>query len=163
MPRHRPNETAKHLAVGAARVVKVVAHPMVQMPVAAFVSRRLRRRGVSGADAVVGATVATYVISETTKRIVGRRRPRGYHGPHPWRSFPSGHTAGTAALAFAAAAVLGGDDARRVGRVTVGALAVTAIVGGSRLVLDEHWPADVLAGAALGYAVARAAAAISDY
>jgi undecaprenyl-diphosphatase len=159
-----------NFAIDASRVVKIIAHPAVQMPAAAFVSAALRRRGVRGANAVFGATVATYVISETAKRIVGRQRPRGYHGPHPRRSFPSGHTAGTAALAFTAAALLaksGEDEWHGVAALTAGALATTAIVGGSRLVLDEHWPADVFAGAALGFVVARAAAAIgrsvSDY
>lgn len=66
-------------------------------------------------------------------------------------AFPSGH----AATAFAAAGVV----ALVHPRLRVPALALAALIGLSRLYLGVHYPLDVLAGAALGLAVAWAAVA----
>lgn len=59
-------------------------------------------------------------------------------------SFPSGH----ATVAFAAAAVIW----RMVRPAGPPALLLAALVALSRIYLGNHWPSDVLAGAAVGFA-----------
>jgi membrane-associated phospholipid phosphatase len=93
------------------------------------------------------------------KVVVGRGRP-----PVPLHliaesdpSFPSGHaTEGTAVFVtlalIVAVFVLRGPIARAVIVLSAGLL--SSAVGASRLVLGVHWPSDVIAGWALGFAVA---------
>jgi membrane-associated phospholipid phosphatase len=57
-----------------------------------------------------------------------------------------------AVLGYCAAADLVGDD-RRAARGL--ATAVSTVVAGTRLVLAEHWPSDVLAAVALAQAMRR--------
>jgi undecaprenyl-diphosphatase len=86
---------------------------------------------------------------------VGRLRPRG-----PALGFPSGHATAIAAFAVATIYLVGRsslDRAVQVG-IALAAMAVTLAVGLSRMVLDAHWPLDVVAGFALGAAGAAAAA-----
>ena len=63
-------------------------------------------------------------------------------------SFPSGH----ATVAFACATVL----ALAVPRLAVPLYVLAAVVAFSRVYVGVHYPFDVLAGALLGYALARA-------
>lgn len=69
-------------------------------------------------------------------------------------SFPSGHTLGTASCAVALALVVGRlrPDWRRAAVITAGCW--IALMALSRMVLGVHWPTDVIAGAALGSALA---------
>lgn len=60
-------------------------------------------------------------------------------------SFPSGHTV----TAFTLAAVVGGFALSR--RLTLGLVALAALIGFSRVAVGAHWPLDVLAGAAVGW------------
>jgi membrane-associated phospholipid phosphatase len=61
------------------------------------------------------------------------------------RAFPSGHSA----TAFLAAGIVAMGTAR--GWVFAAALAAAALVALSRVVVGAHWPADVVAGAAIGW------------
>jgi undecaprenyl-diphosphatase len=88
------------------------------------------------------------------KDLVGRVRPTldpaaARLGP----SFPSGHSA-TAAVFYAAAALIIGRGLRRPARhVVIAAAVATAVaVAGSRVLLDLHWLSDVIGGLALGWA-----------
>ncbi|BAS26635.1 phosphatase PAP2 family protein [Limnochorda pilosa] len=105
-------------------------------------------------EAEVGAAVATWA----GKVALGRARPwtgegaARFAGPslaEAHHSFPSGHTSS----AFALATVL-------AGRYPDGAVvwyALAAGVGLSRIYTGDHWPSDVLAGAAVGHLAGRAA------
>lgn len=70
-------------------------------------------------------------------------------------SFPSGHTA--TAFVFAGIVSLTFDRLW----ITLAVVTLGTAVGVSRIVVGVHWPADVLAGAALGWACAVAACALA--
>ena len=77
-------------------------------------------------------------------------------------AFPSGHattaTAGYLVLAVLISGLL--PSARRRNAVRGAGIAVAFLVGASRIVLAVHWPTDVIAGWALGTAVAAATLAL---
>lgn len=100
---------------------------------------------------VFGAIIIELAISEAMKFSFNRLRPgekypaeifpyRQIHG----KSFPSGHSS----LAFSAAASL--SIQYRKWYVTVPAYIWAASVGYSRVYLGEHYPSDVIGGAAVG-------------
>lgn len=137
-----------------ARVVKHIAPPKVQLPLAAVLTLLLRRKREPGASVPLTAATISFLVERACKRFVRRRRPRSYEGNETYESFPSGHTAATAALALSLARILEGDRIVRWPTATIAALLATMFVGETRLVLDEHWPSDVLAGGLLGSAAA---------
>ena len=114
--------------------------------------RRLARRGAHLAASVALATL----LKGAVKRALSRTRPNvlldeGRYrveplGPDegPWHSFPSGHTAGSVALARAVARCWPG--ARRP------AYAGAAAVGLVQVPRGAHYPGDVLAGLVIGVA-----------
>ena len=114
-------------------------------------SPRARRRWWLWSLALIVAPLA----GEALQEFVGRLRPRGEA-----YGFPSGHATATAAFAVAVIYLVGRSNLRRGLRVAIGVAAATQsfLIGISRIVLDAHWPLDVLAGFALGAAGAAAAA-----
>ncbi len=98
---------------------------------------------------------ASGLAAQVLKHLVGRARPRAdalnAFAFHPlslsnaFASFPSGHTTS----AFAAVTALGLMTSRGRGLL----LALAVAIGASRVALHEHYPSDVLGGAALGAAV----------
>jgi hypothetical protein len=116
--------------------------------IGALVDRRRRRDWIAATAAVAVAHGASVGI----KRVVRRPRPDDprvqVHVGTPSRlSFPSAHATSTTA-----AAVLFGALLRKpLAAVVVPAMAL------SRMVLGVHYPTDVLAGSALGAAVAAVA------
>ena len=104
-------------------------------------------------DAVVGA-LGAHAASVALKRVVRRRRPAHPDvavrvGTPSRLSFPSSHATSTTA----AAVLLG--DALGAPRGVLPAVLVGPMAA-SRLVLGVHYPTDVLAGSALGWASAAA-------
>jgi membrane-associated phospholipid phosphatase len=112
------------------------------------VFRRARERWWLWAAVMALAPLLEWIL----KQLVGRPRPEDVS-----LSFPSGHSTASAAF-FGAVMFLAGSLSPRAGRV-VRALAVVMIVlvGMARVILRAHWPSDVLAGIALGLALAAAA------
>lgn len=86
------------------------------------------------------------------KHLVGRARPDDVS-----LGYPSGHS--TAAAAFFGAVMLlaGALPPRVCGWVRVLSIVMIVLVGMARVILRAHWPSDVLAGTALGLALAAAA------
>jgi membrane-associated phospholipid phosphatase len=103
-----------------------------------------RQRVAEVGTALVEAQTLNAAITGTTKVIADRTRPDG--GMH---SFPSGHSSAT----FATADVLMQQFGRKVG---IPAYAGAAYVAISRLSEKQHFLSDVVFGAAVGIASARA-------
>ena len=102
---------------------------------------------------MVMAPIAEWVF----KNLVRRARPEATSF-----AFPSGHATAAAAF-FGAVIYLAGNLPRRAA-VVLRVLAVLGIVlvGLSRVVLRKHWPVDVVAGIALGLALASVAMLIAE-
>jgi membrane-associated phospholipid phosphatase len=95
----------------------------------------------------------TLGFSEGLAYAIGRSRPKQSKDPFDLQfghdSFPSAHTS----QAFAVAAVVADRWDQPVGVIAYG---LAGLVGVARLVQNEHWASDVVAGAALGWAVGTA-------
>jgi hypothetical protein len=95
------------------------------------------------------AFALTFGLTEGLKYLVGRERP----DVSDVLSFPSGHTS----MAFCAATLIARDAGPALG---VPAYGVAFLTGFSRVESGRHYVSDVLAGAALGTAVALAVDAL---
>jgi membrane-associated phospholipid phosphatase len=103
---------------------------------------------------VVAVLGGEEIFSTAIKEIVDRARPTfnpaaATLGP----SFPSGHSATSAAFYAAAALILGRGRPRGTRALLNGAAVGIAVgVAASRVFLDVHWLTDVIGGLALGWA-----------
>jgi membrane-associated phospholipid phosphatase len=102
---------------------------------------------------VLGIGTTAWVLAQTNKRFVRRKRPYETHGvrrlirPPTGSSFPSGHAAvGVAVMSTAA------DRARSPAGAAV-LDAVGAYVAASRVYVGVHYPSDVIGGAGLGLVI----------
>jgi membrane-associated phospholipid phosphatase len=108
--------------------------------------------------AMLGSVAAASLVATLLKRLVGRVRPRRenagrFLGPsfrhdNARESFPSSHSAAAVALSVALSLMF------PAGAPIFWALAIACAL--LRYLMDAHWPSDVLAGVALGYATAHA-------
>ena len=107
------------------------------------------------------AAVGAQVLAETIKNVVGRPRPTfvARYDLIASSSFPSGHSMMALAIYFTLAAIVTAGELRPAARglLMVGSVALVTAIGVSRVYLGVHWPTDVLAGWALGSAVALVA------
>ena len=90
--------------------------------------------------------IKDFVAAERPARVLGRDAVHVIGEKLSRRSFPSGHAATIFAAAALVCALCRGAAAR------AGILALATLVAASRLAVGAHWPLDVLAGAALGWA-----------
>jgi membrane-associated phospholipid phosphatase len=113
----------------------------------------LVRRNVRVALFLVISVELSGVITEIAKYAASRPRPSTALVSAPSTSFPSGHAFGVMVSVLALLTVLHPVVRRplRVWLTALGALTVAAI-GIGRVVLNVHYPSDVLAGWAVGYA-----------
>ena len=99
-----------------------------------------------------------FAAATGVKQLTARARPpsAGWADAVSGYSFPSGHatsaTAGYLVLAVLVSGLM--RTARRRVAVLSAGIAIAFLVGASRVVLAVHWPTDVIAGWALGSAVA---------
>lgn len=138
--------------LGSPVAVDIVA---VGAAVALLVARR-----VPDAVAVVVARFVELGIETAVKALVDRGRPVFSHpvATAGGGSFPSGHTAGSAALYGILVLLL----VRRL-VVIVAATVFVLAVGASRVVLGVHYLSDVVGGLALGVAVAAGTLLLTDF
>jgi undecaprenyl-diphosphatase len=156
--------------VNASRVVSTFASFVSLLTIGVLFGAWLvwRRWPVALAAAPVVSLLAAGLASTVTKAAFDRPRP-----PAPVHAvavslaaFPSGHATDAAGFFVAASLVSAITVAKRratqITCVVIGVLLV-AIVGLSRLVLGVHWLSDVVAGWALGSAIAVATVVIFWY
>lgn len=140
--------------VDVAKVVTALgAFPTVAGLVVASVVLLVLRRRYSEALVLVLGLVLTYLAVRVTKDAIGRERPGGALVGTEGRAYPSGHAA--YAVAWVASAVVMTRRLRLVANaaLVLGALAVAAAVGASRVYLRAHWWSDVAGGWGLAAAV----------
>ncbi len=113
----------------------------------------VRNRSVLPVAAAAVAAGAAWVLAHVAKAIADRPRPYEVMAgavlrqqPAHGTSFPSSHTAVTAAVVIALVPFL----VRPLAAVAIG---YAVLVGWSRVYLGVHYPLDVLAGAGIGIAV----------
>jgi membrane-associated phospholipid phosphatase len=92
------------------------------------------------------------VLETALKHLVARPRPEDVS-----LSFPSGHSTAAAAFFGAVMFLAGALPPRACAWARILAVVMIVLVGMARVILRAHWPSDVLAGIALGLALAAAA------
>jgi membrane-associated phospholipid phosphatase len=102
-----------------------------------------------------GVFVAAGVLELLFKVLVARPRPRGVH----W-GFPSGHVTAAATFGVLLIYLVSRERLTPAARRAFQGLAVMLVVavGFARVILNTHWPADVLGGLLLGAGCAAAGA-----
>ena len=156
---------ATHATGGTGTVLRAITElgsSKLVIPLAVVVAvievRRLSNRALAPFLAcVIGGTIVIYNV---LKIVVDRERPElGQLVDFAGSSFPSGHTATTAAAYAAFALVLGRRRSVAIrAALAGGAVAITVAVAASRVLLGVHWVTDVLGGVAVGWSVFAAAA-----
>jgi len=133
-------------ALGSTGVLTIMV-----LSVAGFLA--MTRKG-HAAMLVLVSVVGGTLISQTTKFAFARPRPDLVpHGAEVFTaSFPSGHSMMSAVVYLTLGALLARTQADRGVKVYIMTIAValTVLVGISRVYLGVHWPTDVLAGWSLG-------------
>ncbi|WP_423142815.1 phosphatase PAP2 family protein [Parablastomonas sp. CN1-191] len=128
--------------------------------IAALLFLRLRREALVLAGTIIGG----WVLDSLAKHVVGRARPTIV--PHlteaAGTSFPSGHAFNSAVVYIAIALAFAAMSPRQSVRITLiaSAIALTLLIGLSRVWLGVHWPSDVAAGWLGGAGWAFAASAL---
>ncbi|AWJ87678.1 phosphoesterase (plasmid) [Azospirillum sp. TSH58] len=139
----------------AARDVTALGSITVLSLITAVTLGFLLLRGKRGASLLVLLSVGGgMAISGLLKNQIGRERPDVVpHGDIVFTaSFPSGHSLLSAVVFLTLGAMLARfvEGRRQKAYVLVVAMAVTLLVGCSRVYLGVHWPTDVLAGWCVG-------------
>jgi undecaprenyl-diphosphatase len=117
----------------------------------------LRRRRLNEAAVLCAAALGVEVVNALLKLLFQRPRPELAYVHLDTYSFPSGHTAGSAAIYGVMLYLLARRAALRLQVLcAAGYVALVVGVGFSRLYLEAHYLSDVLAGASLGAACAAA-------
>jgi undecaprenyl-diphosphatase len=121
-----------------------------------------RRRWIELA-VLVGGMLLTSVSVELTKEAVGRPRPLDPLVDYSGSSYPSGHAAHSVVYVWLAVMVVMRlrPGIPRAALVAAAGIALTALVGLSRVYLDVHYMSDVSGGWALGAAAFSFTAALA--
>lgn len=121
----------------------------------AALSLGLAASGVKGkhklGDQIILAILSNIIaqgVTQSLKRIVSYPRPNGEDN----HSFPSGHTTS----AFANATLLHQEYGDRSVFYSIGGYANASVVGGMRMLNNDHWLSDVLVGAGIGIGATNA-------
>jgi undecaprenyl-diphosphatase len=104
---------------------------------------------------LMAAVVSGVLVSNALKIGFNRPRPSFDNSPEVFTaSFPSGHATMSAVVFLTLGAILATHEPQRRMRILflAAAVALTLLVGASRIYLGVHYPTDVLAGWCLGTA-----------
>jgi membrane protein DedA with SNARE-associated domain/membrane-associated phospholipid phosphatase len=137
--------------VDVAKIVTALgAFPTVAGLVTATTALLVVRRRYAEAIVLVAGLVLVYIAVNVAKGAIDRPRPVGSLVKTAGAAYPSGHSA--YAVAWVAVAVVLTRRRRLVasGTLVFVALAIAAVVGGSRVYLRAHWWSDVVGGWGLG-------------
>src|SRR5256886_4683049 len=113
------------------------------------------RAKTTALDAISATAIASGIVTNSFKYVIGRGRPTDGKGAYNFRpfsgqdSFSSGHTTEV----FALASVI--SEHYDTPWVQVTSYGLASAVGYARLNNNRHWPSDVLAGAAIGTFVGK--------
>jgi len=113
------------------------------------------RAKTTALDSIAATAIASGIVTNSFKYVIGRGRPTDGHGAYNFRpfsgqdSFSSGHTT----EAFALASVI--SEHYDSLWVQVPAYGLASAVGYARLNNNRHWPSDVLAGETIGTFVGK--------
>jgi len=127
---------------------------VVVLCVVLAVAETIREKTVWVMPFIIAVMGGEEALTLTVKGLVDRLRPTfnpaaATLGP----SFPSGHSATSAAFYATVALLVGRGRARPFRAVLIGFAAGIAVgVAASRVLLDVHWLTDVIAGLSLGWA-----------
>jgi membrane-associated phospholipid phosphatase len=143
--------TSMHILNGITQLGSI--YTVIALCVILAVAETIRERSVWVVPFILAVMGGEEALTLTVKQLADRLRPTfnpaaASLGP----SFPSGHSATSAAF-YATAALLLGRRRARPGRAVLTGLAVgiAVAVAASRVLLDVHWLSDVIAGLALGW------------
>lgn len=132
------------------------------IPLAYLTARWVRRRGKRGGPAIVTAAWSGWLAHRGAKLVFRRDRPRATLDRRRTDSFPSGHTTGITTLAIVTAHVLEREGLVSPALARVIRYGAPALMGTYRVIADDHWATDVVAGWLLGGAVGGLIAESSD-
>jgi len=113
------------------------------------------RAKTTALDSISASAIASGIVTNSFKYVIGRGRPTDGRGAYNFRpfsgqdSFSSGHTT----EAFALASVI--TEHYNAPWVQVTSYGLASAVGYARLNNNRHWPSDVLAGATIGTFVGK--------
>ena len=141
-----------------------VGGPSVVIPFSVAVGLWLReRRGLPIAGTVMIAPATALALFLSIKRFYRRRRPAGamVHGEQTY-SFPSGHSAASAAVFGTLAYVLWREEMLPGAAACALSVVPPLIIGTSRVYLDVHYATDVLGGWSVGGVVAAMSALVYE-
>jgi membrane-associated phospholipid phosphatase len=138
---------------GPMQILTDVGEEEVGIGLCALVGLFGGEKALQSAKLALAADGASALVTFGLKNAVNRPRPEG-ETERSNSSFPSGHATG----AFALATVF----AHQYPRSAIPCYTAAAGIALSRVYLGRHYPSDVLAGAAVGYATARLAIHFRD-
>jgi membrane-associated phospholipid phosphatase len=112
------------------------------------------RKNFVGAAAIILSVVLGNEMNKLLKELIARPRPDLEHfAPVNSNSFPSGHAMVGFIVYFFLAYLIIESLKTKSNKVIVGAFAglLLLLIGASRIILNVHYPSDVIAGFAFGY------------
>ncbi|MDB4908210.1 MAG: phosphoesterase PA-phosphatase related protein [Gemmatimonadetes bacterium] len=138
--------------------------PSVVIPMSVVIGIWLRKqRNLPIAGAVMLAPAVALSVFSLVKQLFRRQRPEGAtRRKVAHYSFPSGHSATSAAVFGTLAYVLWREE--MIPKEVAAALAIVppALIGTSRVYLDVHWATDVIGGWSVGTLVAAMSAVVYE-
>ena len=138
--------------------------PSVVIPVSVVIGIWLRKqRNLPIAGSVMLAPAVALSVFSLVKQMFRRQRPEGAtRRKVAHYSFPSGHSATSAAIFGTLAWVLWREEMIPTAAAATLALVPPALIGTSRVYLDVHWATDVIGGWSVGTLVAAMSAVVYE-